>query len=114
MESRRGRADLRELARRELIPRIEALAAEHGLTLRKAIIRNQQSRWGSCSRGGAIALNFRLVQMPPAIRDYVLLHELLHLKQQNHSRRFWKLVAAACPDFRAGERWLKTEGRKLF
>lgn len=105
--------DLRDLARRELIPRIEQLAKEHSLTLTKAIIRNQQSRWGSCSHSGTIALNFRLVQMPPAIRDYVLLHELMHLKQQNHSRRFWRLVEQAYPDFRAAERWLRTEGRKL-
>ena len=63
---------------------------------------------------GRIALNFRLVQMPPFVSDYVLLHELMHLKQQNHSRRFWRLVEAACPEFRAAERWLKTEGRSLF
>lgn len=105
--------DLRSLARHELIPRLEQLAAENGLTFRKAIVRNQQSRWGSCSCGGTIALNFRLVQMPPAIRDYILLHELMHLKHQNHSRRFWRLVEQVYPDFRAAERWLEAEGRKL-
>ncbi|MBA3885344.1 MAG: M48 family metallopeptidase [Acidobacteria bacterium] len=52
--------------------------------------------------------------MPPAVRDYVLLHELMHLKQQNHGVRFWRLVEAACPDFRAAEQWLKTDGRALF
>ncbi len=107
-------ADLRELARDELIPRLLDLAAQHQLDVRRVTIRNQRSRWGSCSPNGSIALNFRLVQMPPEVRDYVLVHELMHLRQQNHSRRFWRLVAAACPSFREAERWLKTEGRLLF
>jgi hypothetical protein len=54
------------------------------------------------------------VQTPEAVRDYVLIHELMHLKQQNHSRRFWRLVEEACPEFRESERWLRTEGRSLF
>ncbi len=106
--------DLRDLARDELVPRLLELAAQHQLDVRRVTIRNQRSRWGSCSPNGSIALNFRLVQMPPEVRDYVLVHELMHLRQQNHSRRFWRLVAAACPDFREAERWLKTEGRLLF
>jgi predicted metal-dependent hydrolase len=52
--------------------------------------------------------------MPAEVRDYVLLHELMHLKEQNHSRRFWRLVAAACPGFREAERWLRSDGRSLF
>ena len=101
-------------ARRDLPSRLIALAAEHGLTVTRVSIRNQRSRWGSCSRTGAIALNFRLVQMPPHVREYILLHELMHLRQQNHSRRFWSLVASVCPAYRDAERWLKTEGRQLF
>lgn len=107
-------ADLRRLARVELGARLHELAARHGLTVSAVSIRNQRSRWGSCSREGRIALNYRLVQMPPHVRDYVLLHELMHLHQQNHSRRFWRLVAAVCPGFREAERWLKTDGRALF
>jgi predicted metal-dependent hydrolase len=107
-------ADLRLLARSELGPRLRELAAVHALTVAGFSIRNQKSRWGSCSREGRIALNFRLVQMPPHVCDYVLLHELMHLKQPNHSIRFWRLVEAACPGFRAAERWLKTDGRALF
>jgi predicted metal-dependent hydrolase len=106
-------ADLRALAREELGTRLHALAAEHALTVTRVTIRNQRSRWGSCSRKGAIALNYRLVQMPGTVSDYVLLHELMHLKQPNHSRRFWRLVADVCPEFREAERWLKTVGRTL-
>jgi predicted metal-dependent hydrolase len=105
---------LRRIAGRELAPRLEALAAEHRLTVSRITIRNQQSRWGSCSHRGVIALNFRLVQMPRWVCDYVLLHELMHLRQQNHSRRYWRLVAEVCPEYRAAERWLKVEGKALF
>jgi predicted metal-dependent hydrolase len=106
--------DLKLLARTELVPRLQELAAAHRLEPGLISVRNQRSRWGSCARNGNIALNFRLVQMPPAVRDYVLLHELMHIRQQNHSRRFWKLVESVCPDFRDAERWLRTTGKTLF
>jgi len=106
--------DLRRLAREELKPRLRTLAAVYGLEPGRVSIRNQRSRWGSCARDGNIALNFRLVQMPPAIRDYVLVHELMHLRQQNHSPRFWRLVEQACPGFRDAERWLRIQGKALF
>jgi len=105
---------LRDRAVRTLVPRLLELAARHGLAVKRVTIRNQRTRWGSCSRSGVIALNFRLVQMPVQVAEYVLLHELMHLRQQNHSRRYWRLVEAACPDFREAERWLRTEGRSLF
>lgn len=107
-------SDLRRLARVELGRRLEELAALHGLRVAGISIRNQRSRWGSCSLDGRIALNYRLLQMPPAISDYVLLHELMHLREQNHSRRFWRQVEQVCPAFREAERWLKTEGLALF
>jgi predicted metal-dependent hydrolase len=106
--------DLRALAMTVLPRRLTALAALHGLTVGAVSIRNQRSRWGSCARNGNIALNFRLVQMPAPVSDYVLLHELMHIKQQNHSRRFWRLVEGVCPGFRDAERWLRTTGRTLF
>jgi predicted metal-dependent hydrolase len=107
-------ADLKDLAKVELVPRIRELGSLHQLEPGAVSIRNQRSRWGSCARNGNIALNFRLVQMPPDVSDYVLLHELMHIKQQNHSRRFWKLVEAVCPAFRDAERWLRTIGKTLF
>jgi predicted metal-dependent hydrolase len=105
---------LRAQAHRELPPRLLALASEHGLTVTRISIRDQRSRWGSCSPKGHIALNFRLMLMPPEVREYILIHELMHLKQANHSRKFWRLVEAACPGFRDCERWLRRHGSTLF
>jgi predicted metal-dependent hydrolase len=102
---------LRERARRELPPRLLELAAEHGLTVSRISIRNQRWRWGSCSRSGHICLNWRLVTMPESVRDYVLIHELMHLKRMDHSPKFWKLVAAACPDYLDSRRWLRQVSR---
>jgi predicted metal-dependent hydrolase len=107
-------ADLRSAATEFLVPRLDALAREHGLTYERVTVRNQRSRWGSCSRKGTISLNFRLIQVPPDVCDYILIHELMHLKQQNHSRRFWRLVEKACPAFRDAERWLRRHGKTLF
>ena len=98
-------------ARHELPARLLELAADNGLTVSRVSIRNQQSRWGSCSPSGHICLNWRLVEMPPSVRDYVIIHELMHLKRLDHSRRFWKLVAAACPDYQTARAWLRTYRR---
>ena len=106
-------ADLRSIAERELAARCHVLAAACGLKVARVSVRNQQSRWGACSSRGAITLNWRLVQMPPHVSDYVIFHELMHLRQPNHSRRFWREVAAVCPDWRDGERWLRAFGTEL-
>ena len=104
---------LRAIAASEFPARVLALAARHGCAVQKVSIRNQRSRWGSCSKRGAISLNWRLVQAPLEVLDYVIVHELMHLREMNHSARFWALVEAACPDFRASERWLKAHGPNL-
>ena len=106
-------ARLRAIANAELPARCADLARQHGLEVSRVTIRNQRSRWGSCSARGAIALNWRLLQMPAAVSDYVILHELMHLRQPNHSRRFWREVAAVCDGWRAAEHWLRTHGREL-
>lgn len=106
-------AMLRALAQRELPGRLLALASRHGLAVTRVTVRNQQSRWGSCSASGAISLNWRLVQMPPEVCDYVLIHELMHLREANHSRRFWRHVAKACPWHLEARRWLNREGKAL-
>lgn len=105
---------LKEQAQRELTPRLFELAALHGLTVNRVTIRGQRSRWGSCSPKGHIALNYRLMLTPPHVREYILIHELMHLKQADHSRKFWRLVEAACPGFRDAERWLRRNGSSLF
>jgi predicted metal-dependent hydrolase len=99
---------LRERAKLEVPRRLQELAAEHHLIVRRVNIRNQRSRWGSCSARGVICLNWRLVMMPESVRDYVLIHELMHLKRLDHSPRFWRLVERACPGYQAARRWLRT------
>jgi predicted metal-dependent hydrolase len=107
------RTHLVALAKRELPARCMALAAAHALTVSRVVVRNQRSRWGSCSTRASIALNWRLIQMPPEIADYIVLHELMHLRQGNHSRRFWREVEAVCPDWREAETWLRRHGRDI-
>jgi predicted metal-dependent hydrolase len=107
------RRTLRERARTELPARLYEIAAEHGLTVAAVSIRNQRTRWGSCGRDGKISLNWRLVLMPPPVRDYVLIHELMHLRRLDHSAGYWKLVAAACPGYREARQWLRANGPAL-
>jgi predicted metal-dependent hydrolase len=107
------RRALRRRALAELPPRLLELAAQHGVTVNGVSIRNQRTRWGSCSADGRISLNWRLVVMPDTVRDYVLIHELMHRKRLDHSAEYWALVAAACPDFQAARQWLKKHGAAL-
>jgi predicted metal-dependent hydrolase len=103
----------REQAPEVLPQRLRDLAREHGLTIAKVSIRNQRTRWGSCGRDGHICLNWRLMLMPEWVRDYVLIHELMHLRRLDHSPQYWKLVAAACPEFRKARQWLRLNGPSL-
>jgi predicted metal-dependent hydrolase len=101
---------LREQARRELPPRLLELAARQGLTVTRVSVRNQRSRWGSCGRDGHICLNWRLMLMPAFVRDYVLVHELMHLRRMDHSPAYWRLVADAYPEYRVARDWLRRHG----
>jgi predicted metal-dependent hydrolase len=96
-----------KLAAKELPPRVLEFAATHQLQVGRVSVRNQKSRWGSCSRRGTISLNWRLVQAPRFVSDYIIVHELMHLRQMNHSPRFWHEVARAFPMYQAAEHWLK-------
>ena len=100
-------AHLRRLAVAILPSRVFELAARHQLPVRRVSVRDQRSRWGSCSRKGTVSLNWRLVQMPHNVRDYVIWHELMHLREMNHSPRYWREVAAVCPEFQTARRWLR-------
>lgn len=102
-----------KLAARELPPRVLEHASEHQLMVRRVTVRNQRSRWGSCSRRGTISLNWRIIQAPPFVRDYLILHELMHLRQMNHSTCFWREVERVCPEYKTAERWLKQHSTLL-
>jgi predicted metal-dependent hydrolase len=98
----------------ELLPaRLRRLAVDHGVQAEKVTVRNQRTRWGSCGRNGHITLNWRLVLMPEWVADYVIVHELMHLRRLDHSAAYWKLVAAACPEYRAARQWLRQHGPAL-
>ncbi len=104
---------LRRMATQELTECVFELAALHQSAVQRVSVRNQRSRWGSCSRRGTISLNWRLVQTPVFVRDYIILHELAHLKEMNHSARFWREVARLCPEFEQAECWLKQHAELL-
>ncbi len=77
-------------ARKKIISRLHQLAKQYGFTYNRVSIRNQRTRWGSCSGKGNISLNMKLVALPPELFDYVILHELVHTRIHNHSQKFWK------------------------
>jgi predicted metal-dependent hydrolase len=106
-------AHLRALADTELPARCRELADALGLVVTRVSVRNQRSRWGACSSRKSITLNWRLVQVPVAVRDYIIHHELAHLVVPNHSRRFWREVERLCPDWRASEGWLRCFEREI-
>jgi predicted metal-dependent hydrolase len=108
-----GREVLKRRATDELPRRLHDLAAQFGLTVTRVSIRDQRTRWGSCGRDGHICVNWRLVLMPDAVRDYVLIHELMHLRRMDHSPAFWRCVAAACPDYATARAWLRLNGPSL-
>ncbi|MDE7178557.1 MAG: M48 family metallopeptidase [Lachnospiraceae bacterium] len=84
-----------------------------GGNYQRITIRDQKTRWGSCSAKGTLSFNWRLMLAPPAVLDYVVVHELCHLTHMNHSKAFWALVESACPDYRAHRKWLKEHGQEL-
>ncbi len=87
-------------AEQELSTRLAELNTSYEFAYKNVSIRNQKTRWGSCSKKGTISLSYRLVLLPPEVRDYVLVHELCHLAHMNHSVRFWQLVARTIPNYK--------------
>jgi len=104
---------LHRLAKVELPEATFRMAKIHGFNPGRVTIRSQKTRWGSCSSTGAISLNWRLIQVPAFVRDYVILHELVHLDQLDHSKRFWERLAKICPNLNAAEKWLKMHGNRI-
>ncbi len=76
-------------------------------------VRDQKTRWGSCSGRGTLSFNWRLILAPPEILDYVVVHELCHLTHMNHSKDFWNLVGSVIPDYKIRRKWLKENGHTL-
>lgn len=103
----------REQARAQVAARVEYFAAQLGVRHTRLTIRDTRSRWGSCSSRGGLNFSWRLILAPPPILDYVVIHELAHLRELNHSPRFWAIVAEHCPDYRARRDWLKQHGASL-
>ena len=93
--------------------RLEILAAKLGVATPPLTLSNAQSRWGSCNSRGQVRLNWRLLQAPPHIINYVICHELAHLKQMNHSAKFWAVVEQLFPNYKAAEKELKALSPQL-
>ena len=87
--------------------------AQTGFKYGRIAIRDQKSRWGSCSRQGNLNFNWRLLLAPLDVLDYIVIHELAHLREGNHSARFWALVAERCPEYRVQRDWLRRHGPEL-
>lgn len=104
---------LTEQAKEKLPLLVEYYAAQIGVSYHRITIRRQKSRWGSCSSKGNLNFNCLLMLTPPEVQDYVVVHELCHLKQMNHSFKFWAEVEKIVPDYREGKQWLKENGPAL-
>ena len=104
---------LKAEAERHIVSRIETIAKQHGHTYVSIQLRDQTSRWGSCSTHGNLQLNWRLIQAPKEVIDYVIMHELAHLKHMDHSPRFWAYVEKLDPHYTDHKRWLRLHGAAL-
>ncbi len=104
---------LTNLAKETIPPRVDLFAKSMGVDYGRITIRHQKTRWGSCSGKGNLNFNCLLMLTPPEVQEYVIVHELCHRKEMNHSYRFWAEVEDVLPDYRVQEQWLKTNGGAL-
>lgn len=111
--ARRVQDFLKREARRDLEGAVARYAAELGVTVRRLSIRDQASRWGSCNSAGVLSFSWRLILAPSCVLDYLAAHEVAHLIEMNHSRRFWTLVKRVCPHAREATEWLNAQGNAL-
>ncbi len=111
--SRRVVDFLKREARRDLTTAVNRHAARLEVRPTAVRLRDQTSRWGSCSAGGQLSFSWRLIMAPPFVLNYLAAHEVAHLAELNHSRQFWRLVAALCPDVEQARAWLAVHGASL-
>jgi predicted metal-dependent hydrolase len=101
-------------ARKALISRLNQLAARHGFSFNRVFIRRQRTRWGSCSAANNISLNIKLTLLPDELRDFIIVHELVHTKVKNHGQKFWDKLEAIIPRARTLDQQLKSYSGLLF
>ena len=107
------RQTLSEYALKRIRERLDVYQPRIGGEYGRVTIREQRTRWGSCSSKHNLNFNWKLIQAPPEALDYVVIHELCHLREFNHSPRFWRLVEAQMPEYEAWKKWLKQHGAEL-
>lgn len=110
---RRVRAFLFAEARRDFRLAVARHASILGVTVRSIAVKDTTSRWGSCARGGRLSFSWRLVMAPSFVLDYLAAHEVAHLREMNHSARFWKVARELCPHLDEAEGWLDRNGKGL-
>ena len=111
--ARRMRDFLKREAKRDLDAASRRYAAALGVAVKRIAVRDQSSRWGSCTAGGVLSYSWRLILAPPYVLDYLAAHEVAHLVEMNHSRNFWRVVARICPEWQRAKAWLNTHGTAL-
>lgn len=112
-EARKNYLEHKEAARRFIHERLVYLNRPYGFVYRKIFIKDQKTCWGSCSKKGNLNFSYRLLFLPPHLADYVLVHELCHLKEMNHGKRFWSYVAQTFPQYQKLRRELREQARLL-
>ena len=103
----------KERASEVFVRRTQALAEAMGVRPKRVQVRDQKTRWGSCTGKGTLTFNWRLLLAPPSVLDYVVIHELCHLRHPHHGKGFWRLVAQYCPAFESHRAWLRENGLLL-
>ena len=105
--------ELKTKAKQELPAAVKKYAGLMGVTYNRITIRHQKTRWGSCTKTGNLNFNCLIMKMPDQVRDYVIIHELAHRKELNHSSKYWAIVAEYCPWYKQAKQWLKDNGQEL-
>jgi predicted metal-dependent hydrolase len=104
---------LKAEARRDLAPAVARYAERVGRPVARLVVRDQTTRWGSCSAAGVLSFSWRLILAPPFVLDYLAAHEAAHLREMNHGPRFWRLLHDICPDTERAKEWMRAHGASL-